>query len=228
MPRCASSSAPTLRSPPLDSVPNSSISMRSGVIVAALTRQNGPVLRADCGVDGARHHLLARAGRADDHDAAVGRRDACSMVWRSWFIAADMPIRSKLSPAALLEIGDLALQLGGFQRALGDQDQAVGLERLLDEIVGAAADRRDGGLDGAVARDHHHRQARMHDLDLVEQGQAVELASPAARCRGRPAAARGRRSPQARCRCRAPCGFRGPRRSECRRRARGCLPRRRR
>ena len=61
---------------------------------------------------------------------------------------------------ALLQIGDLALQLGGFQRALGDQDQAVGLERLLDEIIGAAADRRDGGLDVAVARDHHHRQVR--------------------------------------------------------------------
>ena len=97
-----------------------------------------------------------------------------SMVWRSWLIADDMPIRSKRLAAAQLEVGDLALQLRGFQRALGDQDQAVGLERLLDEVVGAAADGRDGGLDVAVAGDHHHRQARMHDLDLVEQRQAVE------------------------------------------------------
>lgn len=38
-----------------------------------------------------------------------------------------------------------------FQRTLGDQDEAVGLERLLDEVVGAAPDGRDRRLDRAMA-----------------------------------------------------------------------------
>jgi hypothetical protein len=61
-----------LRSLPFDSVPNSSISMRSGVIVAALSDHERPGLARRVGMDGARGQLLARAGRADDHDAAVG------------------------------------------------------------------------------------------------------------------------------------------------------------
>jgi hypothetical protein len=84
-----------------------------------------------------------------------------SMVWRNWFIADDVPIRSNVSPLRCAG-PNLALQLGGLERALGDQDQPVGLERLLDEVVGAALDGRDGGLDVAVAGDHHHRQVGMH------------------------------------------------------------------
>ena len=84
----------------------------------------------------------------------------------------------------LLELLDLALEPGVLQRAVRDQHQPVGLERLLDEVVGAALDRRDRGLDVAVAGDHHHRQIGMLALHAVEQLQPVELASPAARCRG--------------------------------------------
>ena len=82
-------------------------------------------------------------------------------------------------------------------------NQPVGLERLLDEIVGALLDRGDRGLDRAVAGDHHDRQIGLLALERVEHLDAVEPAAlqpdvehdelrPAlraprrARCRSRP------------------------------------------
>ena len=69
---------------------------------------------------------------------------------------------------------DLGLEPGRFHGALRDQQQPVDLERLLDVVVGAAADRRDRRLDVAVARDHHHRHVRVLGLEHVEQLQPVE------------------------------------------------------
>ena len=77
----------------------------------------------------------------------------------------------------LLELLHLALQPRGLQRPRRHQDQPVGLERLFDEVVGAALDGGDRGLDVAVAGDHHHRHVGVVLLDLLEQLQAVELAA---------------------------------------------------
>ena len=124
-------------------------------------------------VDGACGKFLARAGRADDHDAAVGRRNTLDGLPQLAHRRRHADQVERLA-AAQLEVGNLALQLRGLQRPFGDQDQAVGLERLLDEIVGAAADRGNRRLDIAVAGNHDNRQAGMHRLDLVEHRQAVE------------------------------------------------------
>ncbi len=107
---------------------------------------------------------LPGAGRARDQDAAlVGATfsiDLAQLVDRR-----RMARPCVVGAGASCELVDLALQARGLQRALGDQHQPVGLERLLDEVVGAALDRRDRGLDVAVARDHHHRQLRVLLLD---------------------------------------------------------------
>ena len=100
-----------------------------------------------------------------------------SMVWRNCAIAAERPIKRGRLRRHLLELLDLALEPRGFQRAFGHQHQPVGLERLLDEIVGAVLDGGDRGFDVAVAGDHHHRQFGMLLLDGVEQLQPVELAA---------------------------------------------------
>src|SRR5665647_1622638 len=56
-------------------------------------------------------------------------------------------------------------------------DLPVGLERLLDEVVGAALDGGDRGFDIAVSGDHHDRQIGLFALDLLQQLQAIELAA---------------------------------------------------
>ena len=140
VPPCASSSAPTLRCcAPLDcSTPNSSISMRSGVIAAALMTTNGPFARADSAWSvRAASSLPAPDGPTIRMRLLVGA--TFSMVWRSWLIDGERPTMLGRQRRQRLQLLDLALEPRGFQRAVGDQHQPVGLERLLDEVVGAAA-----------------------------------------------------------------------------------------
>ncbi len=100
-----------------------------------------------------------------------------SMVWRRCSMGPELPTSTRRERRELLEFLDLALEPRRFQRAVGHQHQSVGLERLLDEVVGALLDRRDGGFDIAVARDHHDGQIGMLGLDVAEELQAVELAA---------------------------------------------------
>ena len=127
-------------------------------------------------VDRARRQFLAGAGRPNDHDAAVCRRDLLDHVAKliDGRRAADEACRLG---SELLELPHLALEARVLQRAVRDQHEAVGLERLLDEVVSAALDRGDGGFDVAVAGDHHDRQLGMLLLDIVEQLQPIELAA---------------------------------------------------
>ena len=76
-----------------------------------------------------------------------------------------------------LKLLDLASQARGFESTVGDQNQPVRLERLLDEVVGATLDCRHRGFDIAVAGDHHHRHFRMLLLDGIEQLETVEPAA---------------------------------------------------
>ena len=124
----------------------------------------------------ARRQFLAGAGRADDQDAAVGLGgplDGLAQLVHAGGAAGQDARRRR----ELLEFLHLALQPRGLQRPRRHQDQPVGLERLFDEVVGAALDRRDRGFDVAVAGDHHDRQVGMVPLDLLQQLQAVELAA---------------------------------------------------
>ena len=124
----------------------------------------------------ARRQFLAGPGRADDQDAAVGLGgplDGLAQLVHAGRTAGQHARRRR----KLLELLHLALQPRGFQRPRRHQDQPVGLERLFDEVVGAALDRRDRGFDVAVAGDHHDRQVGMVALDLFEQLQPVELAA---------------------------------------------------
>ena len=127
-------------------------------------------------VDQAGHGLLAAARRTRHQDAAAGRRDLVERAAHTRRIARRADERD-FAPGAAAETGVLALQLVGFDRAVDDQQQAVGLERLLDEIVGAVLDRRNGGVDGAVAADHDHRNRRVLVADYFQELEPVELAA---------------------------------------------------
>jgi hypothetical protein len=127
-------------------------------------------------VQRARGEFLACAGRSDDQNAAVGGgdlfNDLAQLVDRRRL--ADYRRRHRRQ---LLERLHLALEPGIFQRPVGYQHQPVSLEGFLNEIIGAALDRRHGGFDIAVSGNHHHRHFRMLLHDRVEQLQAVEPAA---------------------------------------------------
>ncbi|MNX27781.1 hypothetical protein D3C86_578740 [compost metagenome] len=134
-------------------------------------------LGARAGVmDLACHQFLARARRPRDQDAAVGRRDLGDG-------AAQQLRRRRLPDQAGRRHGlgaqtpVLALQRGGFQGALDHHDQPVGLERFLDEVIGAALQGADGGFDVPVARDHDDRQVLIQSLDHIQQFQPVQTAA---------------------------------------------------
>ncbi len=77
----------------------------------------------------------------------------------------------------LLELTDLALEPRIFQRPVSNHQEAVRLEWLFDEIIGAALDRRDRGLDIAVAGNHDDRQFGVFLFEGIEKLQAVEAAA---------------------------------------------------
>jgi hypothetical protein len=154
-------------------MPNSSSSTRSGAIAAALSTTNGPSLLL---VQDARSELLAAAGGAADQDAAVGGSDAVELGFQL-VDGSGVADHLEAHHRALLERPHLALQPGGLQRALRHQQQAVGLERLLDVVVGAALDGRHRGLDVAVAGDDDHRQLGMRLLGDVENLEPVQPAA---------------------------------------------------
>src|SRR4029079_5525448 len=85
------------------------------------------------------------------------------------------------SPVELLLVADLpaeALILAPRLRVVGRRvdeiEQPLGLERLLDEVDRPFPDRRDRGVEVAVARDHQHRKRRIAALDLLQQLQPVQ------------------------------------------------------
>src|SRR6185437_12263457 len=174
LPPCASSSAPGLRcSEPFEwSMPNSSVSMRSGVIAAALMTINGPLARADIWWM-VRAASSLPAPEADDEDTAIGRCHALERLAQLGHRRRAADERGRQG-RELLQLLHLTLEPRGFERAVGNQHEPVGLERLLDEVVGALLDRRDGRLDVTVAGDHHDRQLGVLVLHGVEQLQAVE------------------------------------------------------
>ena len=179
MPPCASSKAPETRSespPARSSVPNSSISSRSAGRVEQLTTTNGPSARFEPWWISRADGLLARAGRAGDQHPAAGRRHPLDLGAHAGRRARGAD-EGHLAARAAAQAGILAPQPVGLDRAVDHQQQPVGLEGLLDEVVGAGLDRRDRGVDRAVAADHHHGNRRVLAPDHVEQLQPVELAA---------------------------------------------------
>ena len=81
------------------------------------------------------------------------------------------------TPARNLQLLVLAAQARRLDGAVDDEQQAIGLERLLDEVVGALADRRHRDLDRAVPADHDHGDRRVLGADRVKHTHAVDAAA---------------------------------------------------
>ncbi len=126
-----------------------------------------PAVELPCG------DLLAHPRRSLDQHPAAGRGD--SLEGRTNVV--DRPRTAGeigLASSGRAQRRHLAAQPLGFGRAGDHEEQAFGLEGLLDEVGGPAADRGDGGVEVAVTGDHQHRDRRVSTLDLVEQVEPVE------------------------------------------------------
>src|SRR5579864_2376188 len=123
-----------------------------------------------------RHYFLADAGRTGDEHAAVGWRDALDLLAQlaDRMRGADEII---LAASALLQGFVFVAQASRFDRPLDDEHQAIGLEGLLDEVIGTDLDRRDGRFDIAVATDHDHRKLRQLALHDLQYFKSVKLAA---------------------------------------------------
>ena len=120
--------------------------------------------------------FLAGARRADDEHAAVGRCDAVDRLTQLRY-GRGLSDQRRLRRCRLLELLDLAFEPRCFQRTVGDQHQAVGLERFFDKVVSTVLDGGDRRFDIAVAGDHDDRQFGVFLLDGRQQLQAVEFAA---------------------------------------------------
>ena len=99
--------------------------------------------------------------------------DLLAQLVGQWRGADQVEIAAGAQPQLLV----LAPQQRRLDRALDDQQQPVGFERLLDKIIGADLDRLDRGLDRAVAADHHHRHRRHLGAQQPQDLDPVELAA---------------------------------------------------
>ena len=123
-------------------------------------------------MDGAGHQLLAGAVLAGDEDARVGGRHALHPLQQlpdGEALPHDLVAPLHLAAQADVLGEEAALVEGVAQH----QEDAVGVERLLQEVVGAAARGLHGGLDGAVAADHHHQRGGVQLADAGERLQPV-------------------------------------------------------
>ena len=128
------------------------------------------------GVDGARHHLLAGAGLAGDQHAARSAGAQADLVARPSHrhaLAQQLPADA----SARFEFGAVRFEPPDQERIADQEQDPLGGERLLEEVVRAELGRPDGVGDGRVRRHHHHGDIRLladigQDLDAVAVGQA--------------------------------------------------------
>ena len=122
------------------------------------------------------HHpgdqALARARRAGNHQAAVGRRhpvDGLTQGLNGVAAADQVGVFACLLPQHRV----FGLQRRGLKRALDQDQQPVGVEGLFDEVISALLDRAHGGLDRAVTGHHDHQRRGNALLIFFEQGDTI-------------------------------------------------------
>ena len=124
-------------------------------------------------VDHAGGDLLAGAGGAVDEHAGAGGGDTLDGGAEGGDGGAGAG-QLRVDAGAESELGVFAGEARGLERAADDEEEAVGLEGLLDEVVGAVLDGGDGGLDGAVAGDHDDGDVGLLDVHGLQDAEAVE------------------------------------------------------
>src|SRR5439155_972923 len=126
------------------------------------------------GMDRAGHELLAGAVFSGDQHAGLRGRDLLDpldhlldRLARADDLVLGMHLR--------LEAHVLALQVHVLKRVAKREQDAIGVQRFLEKIVGAELRGFDGGLNGAVTGDHDHLGV---GIELAQLAQRLETVHP--------------------------------------------------
>jgi hypothetical protein len=126
-------------------------------------------------MDRARDEFLAGAVLSRDEDAGIRRPHAFEPLDES---ADRRRLPHDLVPRLdlLAQPHVLVLQPRVAQRVAQRDEDPVGVERLLEEIVGAQLRRLDRRLDRAVPADHDHERGGVEGAQALERLQSVDAA----------------------------------------------------
>ncbi len=153
-------------------------------------------------MQGARDDFLADAAFAGDQhrNGGLGRALAQGLDHAHRLAVADHVVEGGAARGALLQAADLGGQLGHLQGVADADQQAVGADRLDEEVLGAGLHGLDHRLYAAVGRQHddrrgharrahlgqglHARQAghdeiQKHNVGAAALGQTVDGLAPA-------------------------------------------------
>ena len=127
-------------------------------------------------VNNARDDFLSRPCGASDENSSVGR---CGPFGSHADLLDRRRRTDKLACFASpqLQFGDLAFQLCGLERARNGEQEAIAIQRLFDELVGALLDGGDGGVDRSVPADHDDGHLGVTVRYRLQDVHAIELAS---------------------------------------------------
>ena len=140
----------------------------------AVDGDKGVARAAGARMDQSRRHFFSRARGAGNQHAAVGRGDFVNQG-AQLRDAGGLAHQFAVIAGLQFQFLHFALEAGGFQRPFHHMQQPIGLEGFFDKIIGALLDRGDCRFDGAMARNHHHRQIGLFALEHVKHLDAVQL-----------------------------------------------------
>src|SRR5688572_9912244 len=120
----------------------------------------------------ARDQFLARAVLAGDEHARRRHRDLLDLArQRTDRVRLADDLESRLDRFAKARI--LFLQGQVLQGIAKENENAIGVERLLEDVVGAELCGFDRGLDGCVTADHHDTGGRVDLADALQTLEAI-------------------------------------------------------
>ena len=122
-------------------------------------------------MDGLGHQLLAGPRLAGDQDRAGRRGDPLDAGEDLHHLPApSQQVVVGVAPAEpVAQVGDLVDQPAILEGLVDQQLQPLGVDRLLDEVVGAQLHRLDGRLDRGVGRHHDRRHRQVAVANLADQ-----------------------------------------------------------
>ena len=123
----------------------------------------------------ARDELLARSVLAGDEHARGRGGDALDLLdERADREGLSHDLVARLDARA--QPGILLAQHDVLERVAQRDLNAIGVERLLEKVVGAELRRFDGGLDGAVTADHHDDGGAVELANALERLESIDAA----------------------------------------------------